>query len=44
MIVKLTPKTVDPDGFYDDLLSAHEGLSNEQSNALNARLTLLLAN
>ncbi|MFT6451532.1 MAG: hypothetical protein ACJA06_001016 [Halocynthiibacter sp.] len=33
-----------PDGFYDELLSAHEGLSKEQSDALNARLILLLSN
>ncbi|MGH1331719.1 MAG: DUF2783 domain-containing protein [Paracoccaceae bacterium] len=34
----------DPDGFYDELLRAHEGLSKEQSDALNARLILLLCN
>lgn len=32
------------DDFYDLLMKAHEGLSFEQSAALNARLILLLAN
>jgi len=34
----------DADGFYEQLLDAHEGLSKEQSDLLNARLILLLAN
>ena len=34
----------DADGFYEQLLDAHAGLSREQSEALNARLVLLLAN
>ena len=34
----------DPDGFYAELLDAHEGLSEEGSVALNARLILILAN
>ncbi|WP_084437977.1 DUF2783 domain-containing protein [Niveispirillum irakense] len=33
----------DPDGFYEALLDAHAGLSTEESQALNARLILLLA-
>lgn len=32
------------DDFYEILLKAHEGLSFEQSAALNARLLLILAN
>jgi hypothetical protein len=32
------------DEFYAALMSAHEGLSLEESAALNARLVLLLAN
>lgn len=32
------------DDFYEQLINAHEGLSDEQSDALNARLILLLAN
>lgn len=32
------------DDFYEMLLAAHRGLSDEQSEMLNARLILLLAN
>lgn len=32
------------DVFYEQLLDAHQGLSKEQSELLNARLILLLAN
>jgi hypothetical protein len=32
------------DDFYEALLMAHQGLTTEQSHALNARLVLLLAN
>lgn len=34
----------DADAFYECLLDAHHGLSREQSEALNARLILILAN
>ena len=34
----------DADAFYENLLDAHLGLSREQSEALNARLVLILAN
>lgn len=33
-----------PDEFYAELLAVHEGLSKSESDALNARLILLLAN
>ncbi|MDM0115382.1 DUF2783 domain-containing protein [Variovorax sp. J22R133] len=33
-----------PDDFYEALIETHQGLSNDESNALNARLVLLLAN
>jgi hypothetical protein len=39
-----TPNIADPDGFYEKLLGMHEGLSDEDSQALNARLVLVLAN
>jgi Protein of unknown function (DUF2783) len=32
------------DAFYDALIAAHHGLSDAQSELLNARLVLLLAN
>jgi hypothetical protein len=34
----------DADAFYEQLLDAHEGLSDDQSRLLDARLILLLAN
>ena len=39
-----TPNLPDPDGFYSDLLAAHQGLTEAQSHALNAQLVLILAN
>jgi hypothetical protein len=39
-----TPNLEAPDDFYEALIETHQGLSNEQSHALNARLVLLLAN
>ncbi|MCG6857954.1 MAG: DUF2783 domain-containing protein [Salaquimonas sp.] len=33
-----------PDDFYAELIGLHEGRSKEDSDALNARLILLLAN
>lgn len=44
MNVTLTPNISDPDGFYQELLDAHAGLSKADSDALNARLILILAN
>ena len=38
------PNLPDPDGFYDTLIQAHEGLDDAQSAALNARLILILSN
>ncbi|MFL6694130.1 MAG: DUF2783 domain-containing protein [Ramlibacter sp.] len=42
--MKTTSNFQDPDGFYEQLLDAHVGLSREDSELLNARLVLLLAN
>ena len=39
-----TPNLADPDGFYAELLDVHAGLSEAESNALNARLVLILSN
>ncbi len=39
-----TPNIPDPDGFYQALIAAHEGLTEQQSAELNARLVFLLAN
>ncbi|MDP3324260.1 DUF2783 domain-containing protein [Hydrogenophaga sp.] len=42
--MKLTLHFQDADAFYEQLLDAHAGLSREDSELLNARLILLLAN
>lgn len=42
--MKTTLNLQDADGFYEQLLDAHQGLSKDQSELLNARLILLLAN
>ncbi|WP_041375580.1 DUF2783 domain-containing protein [Polymorphum gilvum] len=39
-----TANIVAADDFYADLLAAHEGLTKAESDALNARLILILAN
>jgi predicted LPLAT superfamily acyltransferase len=38
------PHLESPDDFYAALIEAHDGLDVAQSQALNARLVLLLAN
>lgn len=38
------PNIDKPDDFYAELLALHEGRSREDSEAVNARLILLLAN
>jgi len=41
------PPQADPaasDAFYECLMNAHQGLTEDQSHLLNARLILLLAN
>lgn len=42
--IKTAPHFQDADAFYECLLDAHQGLSREQSELLNARLILILAN
>lgn len=39
-----TPNIADSDGFYAKLIALHDGLSDADSAALNARLVLILAN
>jgi len=43
-MLNLDPNIPDPDGFYAELLAVHDGLSETESHALNARLILILAN
>ncbi|OYX43154.1 MAG: DUF2783 domain-containing protein [Rhodobacterales bacterium 32-67-9] len=38
------PNIANPDDFYARLLAAHEGKSKAESDALNARLVLILSN
>ena len=40
----LSPNIQGADDFYANLLAAHEGLTKAQSDAMNARLILILAN
>lgn len=42
--VNTNPNIHGPDDFYEDLLALHEGKSKEESDAINARLILILAN
>ena len=44
MTLILTPNLDRPDEVYAALIAAHEGLSREDSEALNARLILILLN
>ena len=44
MALTKKPNLPDVDRFYADLLAAHRGLSEVQSQALNADLVLILAN
>lgn len=44
MSLKLSPNIQGGDDFYAELLAAHDGLTKEQSDALNARLVLILSN
>ncbi len=39
-----TPNIPDADGFYAELLDLHEGCEKGESDAINARLVLILAN
>ena len=38
------PGLPDPDRFYSQLIELHQGLSQEESNKVNAKLILMLAN
>ena len=42
--LNVEPNITAPDEFYEALIDAHRGLTLQQSQALNARLILLLAN
>ena len=40
----LSPNIDGADDFYAELIAAHDGLERESSDALNARLVLILSN
>ncbi|UUZ63028.1 DUF2783 domain-containing protein [Polaromonas sp. P1-6] len=42
--IKTSLNLHDADAFYENLLDAHQGLSREESELLNARLILVMAN
>ena len=42
--LKIDPNLAAPDDFYAALIELHRGLSEEQSELVNAKLILLLAN
>ncbi|MGB2203248.1 MAG: DUF2783 domain-containing protein [Pseudooceanicola atlanticus] len=44
MPLNTKPNIPGPDEFYAELIQSHDGLSEEESAAFNARLILLLAN
>lgn len=42
--LNIDPNLPKPDDFYAMLIDCHDGLTKEQSDAINARLILILAN
>jgi hypothetical protein len=42
--LRLETRISDPDGFYEKLIDLHQGLSPKQSEIVNAKLILILAN
>lgn len=42
--INTKPNLTSPDDFYAELIAVHEGLSDEESAGLNARIILLLSN
>lgn len=42
--MRTDPNITDPDDFYARLIALHDGLGPEESQAVNARLILLMAN
>jgi hypothetical protein len=42
--LNIEPNLAQPDDFYERLIDAHRGLSRDQSEQVNCKLILLLAN
>lgn len=43
-MLNTSPNIPDPDGFFAELLALHDGKSKAQSDALNAKIILIMAN
>jgi hypothetical protein len=43
-MLNIETNLADPDAFYEMLIEAHNGLTDEESHFMNAKLVLLLAN
>lgn len=43
-VLTMTPNIADPDGFYQFLVESQRALTEDQANAMNARLVLILCN
>lgn len=43
-MLNIEPNIADMDAFYEQLIATHDGLSEAQSQLVNAKLVLLLAN
>ncbi len=43
-VLNCDPNIEQPDDFYESLIRLHDGLTDEQSRDVNARLILILAN
>jgi hypothetical protein len=43
-LLNIEPNMQNFDAFYEALIESHRGLTTEQSNEINAKLVLLLAN
>lgn len=44
MSLNLAPNLADPDGFYEYLVNSQRNMNDEEANAMNARLVLILSN
>ena len=44
LTLEMAPRIAKPDDFYASLIQAHEGLDEDASLKLNAKLVLILAN
>jgi predicted LPLAT superfamily acyltransferase len=43
-MLNIEPNIADMDAFYEQLIATHDGLTEQESHLVNAKLVLLLAN